>query len=112
MNAQQMITRYREGYSASKITSRVGKIIIAACLTLGAMIFFGGLIYTLNGSSGSFVGMVIAISGASFAIGGWWTGLILSTCGQLMKAQLDIAVNTSVVLDQSQKEAIISASLD
>lgn len=111
MNAQQMIARYREGYSSSKITSRIGKAIIIASLTLGTMMFFGGLLLYLNNSN-SIIGIGFVVFGIAFGISGWWTGLLLSTCGQLVKAQLDTAVHTSVVLDQTQKEAIISASLD
>ena len=111
--AHAMLTRYTEGYSLAKITSRLGKMTRFGFGVVGAALFVGGLIayFKIKGFD-SVAGLAFSIVGLFAAIGGWWVGLLLSACGQLMKATLDTSVNTSVVLDYNQKETLIAGSLD
>ena len=111
--AQQMLSRYREGYQVSTITSRLGKMITFGSLAVGGVLFVGGLIaYFKIGGFDSVAGLAFSFLGVCTALGGWWTGLLLSAAGQIMKSVIDTSVNTSVVLDYNQKESLMSGSMD
>jgi hypothetical protein len=107
--ASSVMERYRNAYVYARFTVGVGEIIKVIGITL-AVLFF--LVLFATGSAikttpliSLFTGIIVGGSiGATFYIG----GILVSAVGEILKASLDNAVNSSPFLEDSQRARIMS----
>ncbi len=108
------MTRYADAYQYARMIVKFGDL-LAAVGPVGFIV--GPLIAVLwcivewvNGNFGNGVAVLIGcvVSGVLFWLMMWVAGFLMRVAGQMMMSQLDIAVNTSLILSNEQKEEIMS----
>jgi hypothetical protein len=113
-----LLSRYTDAYIVAKVAVGIGNLIKTVGIVLGILIFFAAF------SLGSFAGvssrgsesggefMVILFIGAinAFIVGFifYVVGIIVSAQGQILRASLDSAVNSSPFLTNERKSQIMS----
>jgi len=113
-----MTDRYVDAYRTAKFQTGVGATIKKASLVVGGIIDGLCLINILSnlGSQSMFgpnlfgaalglFGLIVATAGGAI---GWILGTLISAQGQLLKATLDGAVNTSPFLEDRERARIMS----
>jgi len=116
--ANSMTDRYVDAYRTAKFQTGVGATIKKASLVVGGIIDGLCLINILSnlGSQSMFgpnlfgaalglFGLIVATAGGAI---GWILGTLISAQGQLLKATLDGAVNTSPFLEDRERARIMS----
>ncbi len=98
--------RYKNAYAKAKAIDDVGFTIKTLAIALGMIIVFGGLIISIEEGLSFFVWSLV--SGAATAIPFYILGIIISAQGQILKATLDTAVNTSPFLADDEKANAMS----
>ncbi|MFZ0310810.1 MAG: hypothetical protein WAL89_21750 [Candidatus Sulfotelmatobacter sp.] len=113
--------RYADAYFKANLQNGLGTTIKTLSLVIGGLIAGFALLYALSqlvpqqgmfGATanpiGAALGFFAAIVGAAMAGIGWIFGALISSQGQLLKATLDSAVNTSPFLDDSERARMMS----
>lgn len=100
--------RYRDAYRVAKATNAFGTVIQVIGVILGLLVFVFVLVaasITRQGAAVAIVGLVPAfVVGCLFFL----LGMLVSAVGQIQKATLDTAVNTSPLLGNSDRASIMS----
>jgi hypothetical protein len=110
--APRVLSRYRDGYRVARTAVALGRLIQVLGVLLGLLIGFGAFV-ALNafgqGPRGGVVELLLGLffSGGAFALF-FVLGLILSSLGQLKKAALDAAVNSSPFLTNEERADVMS----
>lgn len=103
-----MYNRYTDAYRVANITESIGKITQGIGAILGIIVLMAILSSrdSLGGASW-IIGIVVAliVGGAFFLM-----GIFISASGQILRATLDSAVNTSPLLSNDEKAMIMSVS--
>jgi hypothetical protein len=115
--------RYKDGYLVSKAIETFGTLLKIGAVIAGAGIIFigfvmgavsakaasGNMLNPGNGE-GAFIAIfiVFGIIGAIVVAIGWVLGVMVSAQGQILKANLDTAVNSSTFLTDMSKAEIMS----
>lgn len=112
--AKSLKKRYWDAYVVARTTVGIGRGIKFVGALLGILIFLGFLLAasntrTLRGSDAPIIGAVVGGASGLFV---WliffiW-GVLVSAQGQILKASLDGAVNSSPFLDNEQRARIMS----
>jgi len=108
-NSSSVLSRYNDAYVAARVIVTVGGV-VKAC---GIIIAFVLVIFAFASSkrgigAGTFIWLIGAVvSWLSFYI---W-GVIISAQGQLLKASLDSAVNTSPFMNSEEKAHVMSLNI-
>jgi hypothetical protein len=113
--------RYADAYLRANFQTGLGKTIQTASLLIGGVVAGLALIFALSelvpqpgmfGASSNTVGAAFGFFVATIAAAmtgiGWIFGALISAQGQLLKATLDSAVNTSPFLDDSERARMMS----
>lgn len=107
-NPKEIIGRYWDAYLVAPATTGVGSIMKTAAIVPGAILVLIG-ITDLFGSE-SLLGSVFFISGIVIGCLFYMAGLLLGALGQILKASLDCAVNTSPFLGNDEPARMMSLS--
>ena len=100
--------RYADAYVVAQTIEGVGMTIKAVGILVGALLALASLGSATKGGVGIvFAFMGIAVAGTIAAVL-FLLGILASAHGQLLKATLDIAVNTSRVLTDQDRARIMS----
>lgn len=108
--ASAVMKRYKDAYIVARVTNAFGGVIKATGIIIGGLLVLIGLM--VAGTSGprdplsilGIAGVVVGIiAGAMFFI----IGVLVSAQGQILKASLDSAVNTSPFLMKEQRAEIM-----
>ncbi len=110
--APKVLSRYTDAYRVARTTVVLGTLIKVLGVLLGLLIGFGAfaLVNSLGqGPRGGVVGLLLGLflGGGAFALF-FVLGLILSSFGQLKKAALDSAVNSSPFLTNEERAQVMS----
>jgi hypothetical protein len=97
----RLTDRYRDAYGVAAGTVRFGNIVKWAGSVLGGIML---LISLFNGGFMFLIGVLVALS---VAASGYVAGVFMCAQGQLMSALLDVAVNTSPHLQDSEKASVM-----
>jgi hypothetical protein len=100
--------RYKDAYIAGRLIEGLGTIVKAVGIVGGVMLFLIGILF-FWGFFGTFSLIIGSVAGA--VIGGitYLLGVLVSAQGQVLRATLDTAVNTSPLLTESQKARLLGA---
>lgn len=104
-------TRYNDGYLVAVTTNGIGEIIKGIGVVLAVLSILTGLALALNGRAGDAtfaLGLALMISGAVSGLWFYIAGILVSAQGQLLKASLDSAVNSSPFLTNEHRAQIMS----
>lgn len=104
--AKSLRNRYKDAYSVASAAVGIGSIIKGVGVVLGLLIFFGPVV--LGESTNSLLmasGVLLAII---IGIIMYMLGILTSAQGQILKASLDSAVNSSPFLSSDAKAEIMS----
>jgi hypothetical protein len=106
-----IITRYRDAYSVANNMERFGNAIKSIGIGLAILLFLLIAVFTSSLRSSNSVGTILfsgvilaLLTGVFFFSIGTW----ISAQGQLLKATLDTAVNSSPFLTNDQKASVMS----
>lgn len=104
--------RYKDAYLVARATNGFGGMIKAIGIVIAILLVIGGFILLLLNEGRLGVGMALGLAAIIFGIiaGIWFyiVGVLVSAQGQILKASLDTAVNTSPVLAPEHKARIMS----
>ncbi len=102
---ESILTRYQDGYRAAKLINGFGQ----ACKVVGLSL--GGLIFLACASASSISNIAVVMGlvlGSIVGFAGWAIGVMISAQGQIAKATLDTAVNSSPFLSNEERAKIMS----
>ncbi|MFM9903514.1 MAG: hypothetical protein ACKVQJ_02955 [Pyrinomonadaceae bacterium] len=112
----RLITRYRSGYNASGYIIALGAIIKVIGLIVGIVTALYSLVIGIALSDGSSVGRTISatiifigvLGGILNALLAFAIGTVFSAFGEMLKAVIDSAVNTSPHINNEEKIEVMS----
>ena len=103
----KVMSRYTDGYRLARAIVAVGNLVKTLGLVVaGVMIVIGIGLSNAAGSGGTLIAS-LAIAGLVWLLF-WVLGVLVSAQGQILKANLDEAVNTSPFLMDNQRAQIMS----
>ena len=102
-----MMSRYTDAYRVARVVVGIGEAVKIISLVIGGILLLIGVAGSESALGGFslLVGVVLAVivGGGGFAL-----GTLLAAHGQVLKATLDTAVNTSPFLTNGQRAEIMS----
>ena len=102
-----LMRRYRDAYLVAKVTDGFGGMIKGIGIVIAVLLALVSLM--LMGKDASFaLGVVMLMSGIIAGVWIYIAGVLVSTQGQILKASLDGAVNSSPFLADEHKAKIMS----
>lgn len=108
---QAITSRYRDAYTVATTVVGFGYTIKGLGILVGGVFALAGLVMSSNGGAGIFP----AIAAFAFAIVSglliYLCGVFVSAQGQVLRAMLDTAVNTSPFLDDGARASAMSLPL-
>jgi hypothetical protein len=100
--------RYQDGYRVAGFMVLMGSITKIASLAIGAVILIVALTAgKVGGDLGVGVGIISAVL---TALTGFAMGVLISAQGQIMQSMIDTAVNTSPLIDNTEKAHLIGVT--
>jgi uncharacterized membrane protein required for colicin V production len=118
--ANSMVTRYVDAYRSAAFQTKLGGTVKFIAFLFGAIVGLLSLLVMLTGMSQQsfgpnpltmfgFSGLISGIVGGFL---GWVLGVMISSQGQMLKATLDAAVNSSPFIQNSDRVKIMSLKPD
>src|SRR5439155_25055367 len=101
-------TRYRDAYSVAQVTIAWGTLLKILGIIAGVATVFLGFVAATNFGMGAIIASFVvaaSVAGIMYAL-----GVTVAAQGQIIRAILDTAVNTSPLLSTEQKREVIVAS--
>jgi hypothetical protein len=103
--------RYTDAYVVAGVVDGFGNLIKAVGITIGALFVLGALIIGSQGGIGVIVAVAAVGIGAGIATIVWILGILVSANGQVLKASLDVAVNSSRFLNDDEVASVMGLAL-
>lgn len=100
-------SRYRDAYLTARAINGLGEVIKVVSILVGLVIVVVS-VKAGEGFGSSISLMIGLLSGTVFGFLGYVGGVLLSAQGQILKATLDSAVNTSPLLNNESRLSIMS----
>jgi len=97
--------RYQDGYRLAKLTNGFGQTCKFVGIGSGGLILLGCANTPSISSFAIVIGLVV---GSIVGFVGWAIGVLISAQGQMVKATLDTAVNSSPFLSNEERAKIMS----
>lgn len=105
----KLFTRYQDAYHVANVIVIVGSICKAIGFILGGLLAFGG-IYLYSNANGfnvdGIIGVIATISGIFLSLLFFILGTLICAVGEINRATLDTAVNTSTFLSNEDRARI------
>ena len=110
--ASALASRYRDAYGVASATVAIGgtlKVLAIVAGGLALIIPMMGVSSVLaSGGSGNATALLVAlVTALAVGVPLYALGILVTAHGQVLKATLDTAINTSPLLDNGQKAKII-----
>lgn len=103
-----VLDRYRDAYVVGRTINGVGGVIKAIGIAAGLIIVLGSLGAASKGGSGVLFAIIGITGGGVIATALYILGTLASAQGQILKATLDTAVNSSPFLSDQDRARIMS----
>ena len=104
-SSELVIKRYSDAYKVPKSMTKTGNLLVAAGAVLGSAVFISGVLAGKDEVAFLFALWVLA---GFIALIGCALGRIVFAQGQILKASLDAAVNTSPFLSEADRIDVMS----
>ena len=113
VEAKALLSRYWDAYLVARMTVGLGEIIKVIAVVFAVLIMLAALLIAGQASQSSggtaVVTFFLGVIGAAFVGGQFYLlGIIVMAQGQILKASLDSAVNSSPFLQNEQRAKIMS----
>ena len=110
VEVKSLMSRYWDAYAVARVTAGLGEVIKGIAAVLAILIALGALLIAGQvGGSGAIVTFFLGVIGAAFVGGQFYLlGVIVMAQGQILKASLDGAVNSSPFLQNEHRAKIMS----
>jgi len=109
---QAMTRRYGEAFVVARATNGIGKAIELIGIVLGASIVLASIVAINHPEKGLLqLGLVGIAFGVCIGVLFFLCGLIVAAQGQILKASLDSAVNSSPFLTDDERATVMSLPL-
>lgn len=110
IEVRALMSRYWDAYVVARVTVGLGEIIKAVAVVLAVLIVLATLLIAGQvGGGGGVVTFLLGVISAAFVGGQFYLlGLIVMAQGQILKASLDSAVNSSPFLQNEHRAKIMS----
>jgi hypothetical protein len=102
--------RYDDAYGVARAVIGVGSFMKILAVILGGLIALVSLVIASQSSLGAVAGLVGLITAGSIGLAIYISGVLITATGQIMRATLDTAVNTSPLLSHDDVSRIMSLS--
>lgn len=106
--SNRVVTRYKDAYRVARTTVSLGSSVKAVGMILAALVVMGGLLASEAFRSGYFPLLTALPVAVLLWLGSWVLGVLVSSQGQILKANLDDAVNTSPFLSDVDRAQAMS----
>jgi len=109
VEVKSLMSRYWDAYVVARVTVGLGEVIKVIAVVLAALIALGALLIAGQVGGGGVVVFFLGVIGAAFVGGQFYLlGVIVMAQGQILKASLDGAVNSSPFLQNEHRAKIMS----
>lgn len=105
--ASALMKRYKDAFSVAKITVTMGTLVKVVGVVLSILIIAGGFGLADTARNEVF-GIIGLVGGILIGIFLYFLGVLVSAQGQILRASLDSAVNTSPFLSNEQRARAMS----
>ena len=103
--------RYKDAYTVARVTAGFGSTVKGAGILIGGLLTVGGFMLASKGDpQRAVIGILVLILGVIAGVLFYVIGILISAQGQILKASLDSAVNTSPFLENEHRTKIMSLS--
>lgn len=103
-----LMKRYKDAYLVARSTNGFGILIKTIGIIVGALFVVGGLYLANEGRGAQMFGLMAVGLGIFIGMLFYLLGILISAQGQILKASLDSAVNTSPFLTNRDRAALMS----
>jgi hypothetical protein len=106
-----LMRRYKDAYLVARAVNGYGSIIKVAGIIIGSLLMLVGLFLVFQRDNTSFAlasGVMLLFFGIFVGVLFYLIGILISAQGQILKASLDGAVNTSPFLTDDNRARIMS----
>jgi hypothetical protein len=105
-----LMKRYKDAYRSARLIVSVGNAIKIIGIIAGVIVALAGFALA-SGTSASigFAGVIVAIG---YGLGFYLSGMLVAASGQILMANLDVAVNTSTFLSDLHRARVMSIDSD
>ena len=115
-HAPKTMTRYKDAYLVARVTVGIGKTVKALGLLLGGVVFLAGLGFAMTSGSRTEAALIMSLGvfvsafvlSAFIATVFYILGVLIAMQGEVLKATLDSAVNSSPFLTDEQRAVVQS----
>ena len=105
MRIYSCVIEMATGYRVEKLINGFGQTCKVVGISLGGLILLG---CAMAASISSFVVVIGLVVGSIVGFVGWAIGVVISAQGQMVKATLDTAVNSSPFLSNEERAKMMS----
>jgi hypothetical protein len=107
--AVALIQRYKDAYIVAKFVNGFGSLIKTVGIVAAIVLILGGIVTSASGRDAALAAGIVAIAfGVFVGIFSYFLGVFVSAQGQILKASLDGAVNTSPFLANEHRIEIMT----
>lgn len=109
--SQSIMSRYADAYLVARVTNGWGGLVKGIGIVIAILLALVGVAFLSEGRLGDATfafGMVIIFSGVVSGGGFYVGGILLSAQGQMLKASLDSAVNSSPFLTNEERAIVMA----
>lgn len=106
--ARAVAGRYADAYLIARGINGIGGVIKGFGIFIGVLMALAGLVSIAKGGMGVLIGFAMLGVASGFATLFYFFGMLAAAQGQILKATLDTAVNTSAFLSTDDRAAVMS----
>jgi hypothetical protein len=103
--------RYADAYTVARTVVGLANTVKILGIVIGSLVALAGLLSAgqAQSSIGAAAALTGVVTGASIGVSLFVLGVLLAALGQILRATLDTAVNTSPLLTKDEVRAIVTA---
>ena len=105
-----LMKRYKDAYRVARTTTAAGNVIKLVGFVIAAIILLIGVSAASQTSAAVGFGAVVIALG--YGLGFFLSGMLVAAQGQVLMANLDVAVNSSSLLSDAQRNRIMGIDSD
>lgn len=105
-----LMKRYKDAYRAARMTVSAGSAIKVIGFVVAALILLVGI--AAASQTNAAIGFTAVVLALGYGLGFFFSGVLIAAQGQILMANLDVAVNSSNLLSEAQRARIMGIDSD
>jgi hypothetical protein len=110
--SRAIIGRYSDAYLVGRAINGFGDAIKVVGIVVAVLLALPGVLFAVQAHAGVLAAFAIVIYAGCVALSSYLFGTLVAAQGQILKAALDIAVNSSPFLSNAQRAVAMSLQAD